>query len=234
MSAIVLLDFGGTLDADGVPWSARFFASYRNAGGAVSEDAFALAFRETDQALARLPGIRDLGLRDMIAAQSVLLADLMPARTPDIRRVGETFYHESVATIERNRSVLENLRSDGYRLGLVANFTGNLNRCLEELELTSYFAAVADSGVIGWAKPDRRIFDAALDQIGGRDGTCWMVGDNPDADIRGAGELGLNTAWLAPANRATPATLNPTLRITTLTNLPRAIRTHERAHSRRG
>jgi putative hydrolase of the HAD superfamily len=88
--------------------------------------------------------------------------------------------------------------------------------------------------VIGVTKPDHRIFEAALAQMGGRTDPCWMVGDNPEADIRPAGALGFNSAWLAPARRETPATLNPTLRIATLTNLPRAIRTHERADSRRG
>ena len=116
----------------------------------------------------------------------------------------------------------------------MANFTGNLQRCLEELGLTTYFDAVADSGVIGCAKPDPRIFQAALNGLGGNSDGCWMVGDNPEADIRPAGELGFHSAWLAPARRQTPATLNPTLRISTFTNLPRAIRTHERAHSRSG
>ena len=234
MTAIVLLDFGGTLDADGVPWSTRFFAAYHSAGGGLAEEAFASAFRESDRALARLPGVRQLGLRAMIDAQASLLARMMPASAPDMRLLGQAFYLESVATIERNRPVLAALRSDGYRLGLVANFTGNLKSCLEELDLTSYFESVADSGVVGYPKPDHRIFQAALDGLGGRSGECWMVGDNPEADIRPAAELGLNTAWLAPARRETPATLNPTLRLSTFTNLPRAIRTHERAHSRRG
>jgi putative hydrolase of the HAD superfamily len=234
MTAIVLLDFGGTLDADGVPWSTRFYAAYHTAGGVLNADAFASAFRESDRALAQLPGIRRLGLRAMIEAQASLLAEMMPASAPDMRLLGQAFYLESVATIERNRPVLEALRNDGYRLGLVANFTGNLKSCLEELGLTTYFESVADSGVIGYAKPDPRIFHAALDGLGGRSNGCWMVGDNPDADIRPAAELGLNSAWLAPARRETPATLNPTLRISAFTNLPRAIRTHERAHSRRG
>jgi putative hydrolase of the HAD superfamily len=234
MTAIVLLDFGGTLDADGVPWSARFFAAYHKAGGSLSEEEFSSAFRESDRALERLPGIRGLGLRGMIEAQAALLAEMMPASAPDLRLLGRRFYLESVATIERNRPVLEALRNDGYRLGLVANFTGNLRSCLEELDLTTYFGAVADSGVIGCAKPDPRIFHAALNELGGRARESWMVGDNPEADIRPATALGLNTAWLAPARRQTPATLDPTLRITSLTNLPRAIRTHERTHSRRG
>src|SRR2546427_1211252 len=44
------------------------------------------------------------------------------------------------------------------RLGVVSNFTGNLRPCLEELGLARFFAVLSDSAVLGWSKPDPRIF----------------------------------------------------------------------------
>ena len=37
---VVLFDFGGTLDADGVHWAPRFYAAYQAGGGAVEYPAF--------------------------------------------------------------------------------------------------------------------------------------------------------------------------------------------------
>src|SRR6185436_1898494 len=125
MSDIVLLDFGGTLDGDGVPWSLRFFAFYREAGGRLPAREFEAAFRETDRALARLPGVRILGFRTTVEVQASLLAALLPAGSPDLRAVTERFYQDSLATVERNRAVLAELRAAGHRLGVIANFSGN-------------------------------------------------------------------------------------------------------------
>ena len=232
MTDIVLLDFGGTLDADGVPWSARFFSAYHDAGGSLPGDAFEATFRESDRSLEHLPGIRGLGFRAMVDAQAKILAGLLPGGTPDLRPVADRFYRESVSTVERNRRTLEGLRQNGYRLGVVANFTGNLLVCLDELKLSGYFDAVADSAVIGYSKPDRRIFEAALKDLGRENEPCWMVGDNPHADIRGAGTLGLSTVWLAPLTRRPPDGIQPTARIEAFSRLPEALRAHERSHPR--
>ena len=235
MSDIVLLDFGGTLDGDGVPWSLRFFAFYREAGGRLPAREFEAAFRETDRALARLPGVRILGFRATIEVQASLLAALLPPGSPDLRPVTERFYQDSLATVERNRAVLAELRAAGHRLGVIANFSGNLARCLDELGLTACFETIADSGVVGVSKPDPRIFRAALDALGGAgEDHCWMVGDNPDADIRPAIALGCSTAWVAPRARPLPPGLQPTVRLTSLAGLPDAIRDHERADTRCG
>jgi len=211
----VLLDFGGTLDADGVHWSPRFHAAYRDAGGALDFAAFDVLFRASDQALGRLPGVATLGFRATIEAQARLLVALLPdGDRIDARGLAERFHGDAVTTVRRNLPVLERL-ARRYRLGLVSNFTGNLEPCLDELGLARLFAAVSDSGVVGWTKPDRRIFEHALSALGAPAdrGGAWMVGDNLDADIRGAAALGMRTCWIAPPERAAPAGVAPTARI---------------------
>src|SRR2546430_5592819 len=46
------------------------------------------------------------------------------------------------------RSLLELLHTS-YHLGVVSNFSGNLEHCLEELGVMRYFSVVADSGRVG-------------------------------------------------------------------------------------
>jgi putative hydrolase of the HAD superfamily len=209
----VLVDFGGTLDADGVHWSPRFHAAYRAAGGTLEFAAFEPIFQSSDQALERLPAIAGLGFRAAIEAQARLLVELLPdGPRVDQAAVARRLHGDAVAVVRRNAPVLERL-ARRYRLGVVSNFTGNLKPCLDELGLARFFAVLSDSTVVGWSKPDPRIFRHTLAALGASPERAWMVGDNFEADIRGAAVLGLRTCWLAPPGRAAPAGPTPTARI---------------------
>ena len=61
-------------------WSPRFHAAYRAAGGGLEFAAFDSFFKASDEALARLPGIRTLGFRAAIEAQARLVVGLLPDR----------------------------------------------------------------------------------------------------------------------------------------------------------
>jgi HAD superfamily hydrolase (TIGR01509 family) len=218
-SSAVLFDFGGTLDADGVPWSARFYEAYRAAGGSLPAGAFDDLFKASDRALERLAGICTLGFRAMIEAQ----AELLRASLPDGGAIGasalvERFHAESLRVINRNRALLEQLGRD-YRLGVISNFTGNLERCLEELDLLRFFDVVTDSAVVGRSKPHPEVFVGSLRVLGVPPERTWMVGDNFEADIRPALRLGLRACWLASPTRSAPAGCAPSARIARLPEL---------------
>lgn len=223
-SVALLFDFGGTLDADGVPWSPRFHQAYRAAGGTLAFAAFDALFAASDRALAQAPGIRTTGFRAAIELQARILIDLIPGPGPriDPGAVAERLYRQALATVQRNRPLLERLART-HRLGVVSNFSGNLAPCLAELDLLQLFTVTADSTLVGASKPDARIFRYALEAIGSSSDRAWMIGDNPDADIGGAARLGLKTCWLAPAERALPPGCTPTARIARLQDLERAL-----------
>lgn len=212
----MLFDFGGTLDADGVHWAPRFYDAYRAAGGAADRPHFDRIFKTTDQALAGLPGVRTLGYRAHVDAQARLLRDLLsPTESWDPAQVAARFHADALAVVARNRPLIERLAAR-YRLGVVSNFTGNLEPCLVELDLRRYFAIAIDSAVIGIEKPDTRIFTAALHGLNATPERTWMIGDNFDADIRPTRALGLRTCWLAHSDREAPIDLAPTSRIARL------------------
>jgi FMN phosphatase YigB (HAD superfamily) len=223
-SVALLFDFGGTLDADGVPWSPRFHQAYRAAGGTLDFAAFDQLFAASDRALARAPGIRTTGFRAAIELQARILMDLIPgdARSVDPVAITDRLHAQALATVARNRPLLERV-SRAHRLGVVSNFSGNLAPCLAELDLLQFFAVTADSTLVGAAKPDARIFQYALAALACSPDHAWMIGDNPEADIGGAARLGLKTCWLAPAERSLPPGCTPTARIARLPDLERAL-----------
>lgn len=221
---VVLFDFGGTLDADGVHWAPRFHAIYRTCGGALEYPAFELVFRASDRALEGQPRIRTIGFKGLIEAEVQVLRELLPdgARI-DAAQIAARFHADAVAVVARNRPILERL-SARCRLGIVSNFTGNLEPCLEELELRRYFTVVADSTVVGISKPDPRIFTGVLTTLCASAAQAWMIGDNFEADIRPAGALGMRTCWLAALDRPVPSGGAPTRRIARLPDLEGALR----------
>lgn len=200
---VLLFDFGGTLDADGIPWARRFHAAYVDAGGTLDFGAFEPRYQASDAALAALPEIRRLGFRAAIEAQVRCLLPLLPGEpslAAQSERIVAAVHQPAVRIVARNRPILERLQQD-YRLGIISNFTGNLEPCLDELGLSPLFAVASDSTVLGVEKPDARIFHATLDALGASPADAWMVGDNFEADIRPALRLGLRACWMAPPER---------------------------------
>jgi putative hydrolase of the HAD superfamily len=67
---------------------------------------------------------------------------------------------------------------------------------IEKLGISKYFDVVLVSGDYGWRKPHRKIFQAALDQLGVSVQETVFLGDSPLEDIKGAADLGLKTIFV--------------------------------------
>jgi putative hydrolase of the HAD superfamily len=96
------------------------------------------------------------------------------------------------------------LKEKNIRLAVLSNFDSRLLAILDALNLTQYFEAVHFSTGIGYAKPDVRIFNAALSHHNLDPALVWHVGDSLHDDIAGAHRAGIRAIWLdrsAPANK---------------------------------
>jgi HAD superfamily hydrolase (TIGR01549 family) len=90
---------------------------------------------------------------------------------------------------------LETLRERRYLLGIISNTHW---RWLEEHRraMETYFDVITLSYEHGFAKPHPSIFQTTLEKLGVRADRCLHVGDDPTADIQGAREAGLKTAFV--------------------------------------
>lgn len=85
----------------------------------------------------------------------------------------------------------------GIRTALVTNGPGPVQRAkLDRVGLTDAFDAVLVSAEVGSAKPDARIFHAALAELGVAPENAWHVGDTLAFDIAGARAAGVGAVWL--------------------------------------
>jgi putative hydrolase of the HAD superfamily len=86
---------------------------------------------------------------------------------------------------------LEQLRARGLRLGILSNYPPHLEDTLKRHGLHGYFDFFVVSGVVGLEKPDPAIFELAVAQAGCPREEILYVGDDPDDDLRGAHQVGL-------------------------------------------
>lgn len=89
------------------------------------------------------------------------------------------------------RPALEELAGRGITLGVVSNFEPWLADILALQGIDHLFAAVAISGVLGVAKPDPGIFEAALAEAGADPSATVHVGDQPANDVAAARAVGI-------------------------------------------
>ena len=93
---------------------------------------------------------------------------------------------------------LERAASAGWRNVIVSNHIPELTDLVSGLGLTRHFAAIVSSGVVGYEKPHRRLFDEALRHV--RPGEAvWMIGDNREADCRPVCALGMKAVLVRGA-----------------------------------
>ncbi|MCY4063154.1 MAG: HAD family hydrolase [Chloroflexi bacterium] len=92
--------------------------------------------------------------------------------------------------------MLRALQQAGIRLGIVTNASQPMAMRDAELErhgLIQYFPDCRISAAdAGYLKPDKRIFNCALEQMGTSPEETVFIGDNPEADIAGARSVGMN------------------------------------------
>lgn len=108
-----------------------------------------------------------------------------------------TLYPRMLVLDPQTRELLEDLQDSGIPCAIVTNggTIMQMNK-VREAGLDGLVKTIVISEAFGVAKPDRRIFEHALAQIGALAPTTIFVGDNPENDILGALGLGMCTAWL--------------------------------------
>jgi HAD superfamily hydrolase (TIGR01509 family) len=93
---------------------------------------------------------------------------------------------------------LRRLRATGVRLIVVSNSDGTAEQSMTALGLRPLVDAVVDSAVVGWEKPDRRIFEHARALAGCAPERIVHAGDLHPIDVVGARAAGLHAVLLDP------------------------------------
>ena len=106
------------------------------------------------------------------------------------------------------RPSLESLQK---RFVLVALTNGNAR--LDKIGIDDLFHDIVYAEQVGAAKPDARVFDAAVNVGGATKEETLHVGDHPEYDVDGARRAGLGTVWVNRNGSEWPAELAPPDRV---------------------
>lgn len=96
-----------------------------------------------------------------------------------------------------------------YSLHLISNgFKEACQSKLKHSKLSPYFKTIVISEIFGVNKPDPRIFEHAIDNGSAQKEYSIMIGDNIDADIRGAQNAGMDAIYFNPIGAKKPNDIN--------------------------
>jgi HAD superfamily hydrolase (TIGR01509 family) len=98
---------------------------------------------------------------------------------------------------------LRELRERGHRLGVISNSDGRIEELLASVGLAEYFDFIIDSHVVGFEKPDPRIFHLGCERGGVAPEDVVYVGDLYEIDVVGARGAGLRAVLIDPLGRWT-------------------------------
>lgn len=119
----------------------------------------------------------------------------------DLERFREILRQESQCTSRYLdvKATVATLIERGYRVGVISNLWAfPADYIFEETGLGKLFPEESRiySFKVGHRKPDPEIFYAACEQFNAKPEECLMVGDNVEADVRGALRVGMKAALI--------------------------------------
>ncbi len=198
MISAFLFDFGGTLDSDGGHWLDRFFLIYQQIGlGDLPKTTIKEAFYWADAQAEVDPGMRKADLRTMMVRHVSWQFEKMGLKNPEKAiEAANAFIHPTERVLHRNRHILERMHQNGYKMGIISNFYGNVETLCHEFGLRPFLQIILDSTQVGMKKPDPRLFEQAAHQLKLSPSRIGFVGDSFERDIRPAKKCGMKTFWM--------------------------------------
>ena len=193
----ILIDFGGTIDSDGIHWFNAFRDGYSLVAD-IPEDLLREAYVYAERTLGRNPIITPdysfcKTLQTKIELQTLYLESKGILFTKQ-DTVLDCCYNNVVKHISIvSKPALEKIK---LPMVLVTNFYGNMHTVLAEFSLDHLFKDVIESSVVGVRKPDPEIFRLGVKSLGLEPSETVMIGDSPDKDIIPAQSVGCRTVWL--------------------------------------
>ena len=88
-----------------------------------------------------------------------------------------------------------------YKLGIITNVhpsttESRIHEILQLAGIHDFFEVIIISSIVGFEKPDERIFHLAFEQLGVLASEAVMIGNRVSADIRGGNRVGMITILL--------------------------------------
>ena len=101
-------------------------------------------------------------------------------------------------------ATLSELRRRGVRIGIVSNCTEEVALVWESSQFAGHFDVEVFSATAGCMKPDPRIYELALGQLGVAASEALFVGDGANDELAGATRAGMTAVLIHPEGEQPP------------------------------
>jgi putative hydrolase of the HAD superfamily len=197
-NTVIFLDharIAAWLEAQGVGVSARALISGEGAAKRRQEEG---ALTYVDWAGRGLPGARGWG--GVIGTMLVEAGVPLPSLPPLLEGLWAAHVKQNLYSLvpEGLGAALDAIRERGVKVAIVSNSEGMLEGHFRDLGIRQHFDLIADSGRLGFEKPDPRIFAYALDAFGVAPGDALHLGDSIATDVEGARRAGVRVMLIDP------------------------------------
>jgi len=193
----ILLDVGDTMVRPDPSWRDVYARVFTTRGIEATADEFESAFRAAWKVWAHegpFEATEEGSFQRLMALDRLVFDRLGYGDLPD-----EFFRDIDLAFRERSAfyvfpdviPALDALQAAGLRLAVVSNWGWAAPELLQTLELARHFEVLSISARVGYQKPHPAIFEHALDLLGLPATEALHVGDDPTADVLGAGRVGI-------------------------------------------
>ena len=99
---------------------------------------------------------------------------------------------------------LAELRRRGHKLGMISACSQDVPEVWDRSPLAGLFDSTVFSCLVGFSKPDPRIYELCADELGLEPSDCLFVGDGANDELAGAERAGMTALQLrAPGERLT-------------------------------
>lgn len=201
----IILDYGGTIDTNGVHWGEVIWMMYQKNNVAVTKDAFKAAYSFGEKSLAIAKHVfpehnflDTLEIKTAIQFEYLTQHNFLPAENnykPIIKSIAAGCNSFAEKSVNEAKPVLDKLKGK-HELVLVSNFYGNIETVLATFGIRKYFKEVVESSVVGVRKPDPAIFTLGVKALKQQADECVVIGDSYTKDIAPAHAAGCKTIWL--------------------------------------
>lgn len=204
----VLLDYGGTIDTNGIHWGEVLWQAYVDNAVPVDKSAFRDAYSYGERALGTRPlvnpndnfldvlRIKTREQFDYLQQQELVSSSFVTNELID--KMATQSFEFAQQAVNNAKETLRYL-SDKYPLVLVSNFYGNINTILKDFGIDKYFKSVVESAVVGVRKPDAAIFSLGVKALNMPAENTVVIGDSYSKDIAPGKKAGCQTIWLNKA-----------------------------------
>ncbi|NXS90789.1 HDHD3 protein, partial [Jacana jacana] len=211
------------------PVGESYAAEAQAHGVRVQPEALSRSFREAYRAQSqRFPNYgRGRGLSSHqwwvdVVKQTFRLSGVQEERV--LTLMAENLYHDFCGAgnwemLPGASETLSRCHQRGFRMGVISNFDNRLEKILSHCNLRHHFEFVLTSEEVGFAKPDKRIFQKALCLSGVPPELVAHVGDDYTRDYSAARAVGMHGFLLRATGRGAEPEVPPEHILPTLSHL---------------